>query len=932
MSKSYEIHVISNTHWDREWLSNFQATRMMLVDFLDNLLEILEQEPAYRAFLLDSQTVLLEDYLEIRPEARDRLTRQITQGRIWVGPWYTCPEGFIVNGESLVRNLLMGHQVAGSFGKVMKVGHTPFSYGQNSQMPQIYSGFGIDTILFYHGVSHEDVANEFIFEGADGTRILGSQMSSFARYNYYFHVYRPLVYGASIDERTWQWQRGGLFFHPAGEDSCMEHHLLLDPPRACHAEKLKDLLLALKEKETQVATTHCLAFMMGHDSSVADPIEVRIIEEGKKLLPEDTLIHSTLPDLMDQVKQNVQNLQVLRGERRIPKMMGGRLHLYSDVLSSRTRMKRMNALAEYLLQRRAEPLATLAWLLGGEYPKALLDLAWKNLLRSHAHDSIAGSGVDDIERDVTDRIRQARNIALGVESRALQIIQKQIDNSTGSPEGILLTLYNPSLMQRDEIITVVIDLPRDLNINNFALQRAGENEPVPLQLAARKPHNSVVNHAGDAPSMMSTERVTVHIPAEEIPAGGYATFQVVPVKSFARGSQVVGLNRMRNEFLEVFIQNDGTLQVLSLEDDILFDGLHVFEDSGEAGHAWMHIEPALDRVITSPGFPVQVSLEEDGPYLTRYRVDYRMEVPARLDENGGDPWRRLDGSGSSSKRSDELVPLHIRSWFTLRAGARSLEVKTTFENQAHSHRLRILFPTRLDASTCWAESAFDVVEREILFGPESPWFGGVNATFPMHRFISVHSERGGLTLIHDGLREYQVTEDEDRCIALTLMRAYEVSLTTVSKRWDSHPEMILSQCPGDHEFRYWICPHSGSWNQADVFREVEACTVPLLPIQTSRHAGALPQAHSFFELQPEALMVSALKRSEDGKGVILRIHNPSPEEIEGSLLCFREPQSVELVSLEEKPVAPMKVDGKEIPLRLGSRKIMTLKIVFGSNP
>lgn len=89
---------------------------------------------------------------------------------------------------------------------------------------------------------------------------------------------------------------------------------------------------------------------------------------------------------------------------------------------------------------------------------------------------------------------------------------------------------------------------------------------------------------------------------------------------------------------------------------------------------------------------------------------------------------------------------------------------------------------------------------------------------------------------------------------------------------------------------------------------------------------------SFFELQPEALMVSALKRSEDGEGVILRIHNPSPEEIEGSLLCFREPQLVEQVSLEEKPVAPMKVDGKEIPLRLGSRKIMTLKIVFGSNP
>lgn len=346
MSEGYEIHVISNTHWDREWLCNFQETRMMLVEFLDNLLDILAKEPSYRAFLLDSQSVLLEDYLEVRPEARDRLIEQISQGRIWVGPWYTCPEGFIVNGESLVRNLLMGHQVAGGFGKVMKVGHTPFSYGQNSQMPQIYSGFGIDTILFYHGVSHEDVANEFIFEGADGTQILGSQMSSFARYNYYFHVYRPMVFGTTIDERTYKWQHGGVFFHPAGEESCTEQHLLLDPPKTYHAEKLKDLLEALKGKEIKVATTRYLAFMMGHDSSVADPTEMRIIEEGKQLLPGDTLIHSTLPDLMDKVKQNVQNLQILRGERRIPKMMGGRLHLYSDVLSSRSRMKRMNAQTE----------------------------------------------------------------------------------------------------------------------------------------------------------------------------------------------------------------------------------------------------------------------------------------------------------------------------------------------------------------------------------------------------------------------------------------------------------------------------------------------------------------------------------------------------------------------------------------------------------
>ncbi|HOH42274.1 MAG TPA: alpha-mannosidase, partial [Candidatus Hydrogenedentes bacterium] len=136
MSKKYVIHVISNTHWDREWLNNFQETRMMLVEFFDLLLEVMEGDDSYTSYVLDSQTVPLEDYLEFRPENRERLAALIEAERLLVGPWYTCPEGFEVNGESLVRNLLMGHRVASGFGHVMKVGHTPFSYGQNSQMPQ----------------------------------------------------------------------------------------------------------------------------------------------------------------------------------------------------------------------------------------------------------------------------------------------------------------------------------------------------------------------------------------------------------------------------------------------------------------------------------------------------------------------------------------------------------------------------------------------------------------------------------------------------------------------------------------------------------------------------------------------------------------------------------------------------------------------------
>ena len=229
--KHYEMHVISNTHWDREWSCDFQETRMQLIEFIDGLLDILDREPRYRAFHLDSQTVAIEDYLEARPENAERVKKHVTDNRLIIGPWYTCPEEFSVSGESIVRNLLVGHRVANAFGGVMKVGYSPFSYGQNSQMPQIYSGFGIDTMLFYHGVTHDEVSNEYIFEGADGTQVLASQISSMARYNFYHRVYHMVMKDEVEDTRVYTWDLGGLPFHRCTQERCEGQYALLDVPR-----------------------------------------------------------------------------------------------------------------------------------------------------------------------------------------------------------------------------------------------------------------------------------------------------------------------------------------------------------------------------------------------------------------------------------------------------------------------------------------------------------------------------------------------------------------------------------------------------------------------------------------------------------------------------------------------------------------------------
>ena len=182
MRRDKIFHVISNTHWDREWRFPFQRNRMMLVQMIDKTIEILENYPDYRAYHLDSQSIVIEDYLEIRPENKERFTNLVKQNRLLIGPWYVLPDEFLVGGENLIRNLLLGHKICSHYGGVSKIGYSPFSWGQISQLPQLYREFGINLIMFYRGVNSLDSPKaEFIWQGADGTQALSLKIFNNAK-------------------------------------------------------------------------------------------------------------------------------------------------------------------------------------------------------------------------------------------------------------------------------------------------------------------------------------------------------------------------------------------------------------------------------------------------------------------------------------------------------------------------------------------------------------------------------------------------------------------------------------------------------------------------------------------------------------------------------------------------------------------------------
>ena len=919
------VYLISNTHWDREWLSSFQETRLQLVDFFKKLLDILEKYENYEAFVLDSQVAPVDDYLEVCPEDIERVKKQVKAGRLLIGPWYTCPECFQIGGESIVRNLLYGHKVALHYGGVMKVGHTPFSYGQISQLPQIYNGFSIRLALFYHGVSHDEVSNEFWWEGADGRRILATQMSSEARYNFYHRVYRPAVFGEDPNDRSWKWEKGQLPFRIANLDSQNEHYFLLKLEKEFDEKEFKNRVKELFEKECEVSISRHILFMMGHDFSFPDELEICFVNKMQEVLRDHIVEHGNYQKFAENLLRDANNLElpVLKGERRTPKPMPKKLHLYSDVLSSRVRIKQSNYYAERDLIKLAEPLCVLASIYGMEPPQSVINLAWKELLRSQAHDTISGSGVDAIELDALSRFRQVREISKSLVKKAVGHIQSRLQLE-GDEKDIFLTIYNPSSFERREVVDAVIDVPIGRSFDSLVLENLATEEKVPVFIKSRKPTTAVFRSYDNAPHAMDVIRCYVTFLTDKIPAYGYSSYKLKVSKRGVGGSLLVSDKTIENEHFRLVIRDDGTFDIFHKNSEKIYCGLGYLLDDGEAGHAWMHIKPAYDEVIDSRPVPKNISLVEDTPFSTTYSIKFKMEVPSKLESGEEDICDRLDGVSNNSRRSTNRVPLDIEMLLTAFAESPSIRLKVKVNNTARDHRLRIAFPTNLDTEIVRVESAFDIVERGIV-SKSANELG--SATSPLNRFVDLDDTWGGLSVITEGLKEYEVSKDLTRTIFITLLRAYTMHLPTVARKWDSRPDMILSQSPGEHEYTIWIYPHSGGTIKGRVPQETERLSSPLIIAQSGRNEGNLPPSKALLKVSPDILMVSALKFAEDGKGFVIRAYNPSPETVESEITFLFDVKEVFEITLEETVIQKIdKISEDKISITVPPKKIVTLKV------
>jgi 2-O-(6-phospho-alpha-D-mannosyl)-D-glycerate hydrolase len=407
--------VVPHTHWDREWYLPFEAFQLRLAAVVDEVIEVLESDPAFASFTLDGQAIVLEDYLDARPEQEERLEALLAAGRLEVGPSYVLPDEFLVGGESLVRNLLIGRGVCRRLGaKPSPVGYLPDSFGHPLQLPQILAGFGIESFVFSRGMGDEldELGAVFRWRAPEGSEVLACQQ--FPNYGNFGHVTDATDAQARIEAIAGQFaaalQRAGgrEMLLCAGDD---------------HLPVRRDLPALCAELETRLPGAE---FRIARYSDYVEAVQ-------KPDLP----VHAG--ELLGSRVQNI-----LRG-----------------VNSARLYLKQANERAERRLLN-AETLSALRSLRTGE-PFLVSDfrLAWRRLLRCQPHDSICGCSCDEVHRDMLVRYEHLDRQVAELERRAL---------GGGAPDGLQVSIgvANPLPARRRGLVAVPGAEPVVVDLDGFS--------------------------------------------------------------------------------------------------------------------------------------------------------------------------------------------------------------------------------------------------------------------------------------------------------------------------------------------------------------------------------------------------------------------------------------------------------------------------------
>ena len=872
------VHVVSHTHWDREWYHPVGRFRQRLVALIDALLD---DRDDVAPFLLDGQAIVLDDYLEVRPERRDDLRARLRDGSLEAGPWYVLADELIPSGESLVRNLLAGRAVLGALGATAPhVLYSPDAFGHPAMLPAIAVGFGMPLIVLwrgYGGAGHPrgDVAR---WRAPDGSSAILYHLSPSG-----YELGASLPPDAESSRDRWKALRAVL------APRATVGQVLL-PNGADHHAKQSERVRAVNTLMT-----------------AARPDDVKLTSLGGfARAVVDAAANATLPEVEGELRDSYGYTWALQG-----------------TFATRSALKRRAARAERSLLRHTEPWVALANGTRSRHRDALMRAAWKSLLQCQPHDTLCGCSVDAVARAMAARLEDVEVQSAGLREDALFELIGYDALATRETPGAWsssVVVCNPAARARGGVAEVEVLVARDH-------VRVGPGSDGERAMPIGEPSPGWMLGAGDVPVQRLTsrrrhERVESpqHYPWNDFVESTAALVWVPPIAGYGTRAFAIGVgdpaslsepphsarvegHAIENGTMRIEADARGVVRLNTSDGKRSIASLLSIESVTDAGDLYTPSPRGAPRFaeFTNPRLNLR------GPLRASLVLQWRVEFYDQL--------RMLAPRAASGTLT-----------LSLDAGAAFARIDVTGDNGLLDHRLRLRVATDVADAEVFADAAFGPLRRDAIVAlPDT--LESVPPTAPLARYVTLTSSDRGATIYSDGLGEYEAFADGT--VALTLLRAVgELSRNDLPERpghagWPaSTPE---AQEPGEFAARFAILLH-GARNDSTVAEIERTADDVLHPLagRTVRSATPLRATTDGVTLEGEGLAMSTIKTSDDGAWMVLRCVNLTERAVAGAWVLGAPPREARASRLDETPGELVGIQGNRVPVVAPPRAIITM--------
>ncbi len=853
-----DVHVVPHFHWDREWYFTTEESRILLVNNMEEIMEMLETNKDYPYYVLDGQTAILEDYFDVKPENKERVKKLIAEGRLIAGPWYTQTDEMVVGAESITRNLLYGLKDCKELTDVepMMIGYLPDSFGQSEKLPQILNGFNINRAMFWRGASerHGTTSNNFYWKSNSE----GEVLTHLLPLGYAIGKYLPVEINA--------------------------------------LEKRMSKYMPVLERG---AVNETITLPNGHDQMPIQKDIFEVIESLKEIYPDKDFFLSKYENIFESIESFAKDnkLDTIQGEL----LDGKYMRVHRSIFSTRADLKSSNTRIENKLTNILEPLASIANSFGVPYEHGLIEAIWKEIMKNHAHDSIGCCCSDKVHKAIENRFFLAEDKA----DELIKFYKRKIADAISCEITLdKFVAYNLLPYDRTEVVSGKLIT----KMKNFKLvDEHGTSYDFELL------HKEVIDaglidrqlvHYGDYDPFVE---YTIAV-KDTIPAMGYKSYLIQEIEGELKvNSQDNQDNQVENDFYIITVEPNGTLNIKDKITNSEYKNILLLEDGSDDGDEYDFSPLADDFILTSKDVKANININSFNN-LSKINISFTMQVPKDLESRKA---KKVDGTTDIEynivvKKNSKIIELEViidnkaldhRIRLLLPSGVASKF--SVSDNQFGVIKRAVVD----DMMSVWEQEGWD--ER-----PDS--------IYPMLSYVGLDNNQG-LAVLTNSVREFEIIGDEFDTLAITLFRGIGFLGKEEMLRRPGRPSGIKMATPDSQMLGKQVYNLAITSNCKEVASLAKEYTTPIIhynkmpynAMKLNQPTFTAPYNYSLVKVDNKAFITTAFKKAEASDGYVLRGYQVEEENLDLSIAVLGDKKVTAQLNLNEE-VLSSNIDGKNL--------------------